>query len=490
MISEVSLFIRRTGMPLSLLLVLLSSLICTRDVYACTAFSLSSNNEMVVGKNLDWHTEDGYLIVNKRNVQKAAFPTGVNQPAAWRSKYGSITFNQYGKEFPEGGINETGLVVENLTLVETEYPHDTTRATLNELQWIQYQLDNCSSIEEVVSTDSNIFVAPAYIGVHYFVADASGKSAIIEFIDGKLLCHVNKDRPYGLITNDTYYRSRQYLKTLDDFQLPNKGESLNRYQRAFELLEKYALSSDKPPVVEYAFKVLSSMASDRGSTKWSIVYDIKNLKIHYRTIKYENLKEIDVAFFDYNSSSPVVALDINTSLYGNISNDFKEYAYDMNKDLIANTLVKLGYSTSDKRFDALARYQYDLENIKFAIDDSIGKLRIIVTYLKHNNGFVQIGVMNSRDSHKHFRPYKSATVDIVNGKAKFVVYNLPFGEYSVGSYHDENGNYKYDRFLCFGKEPYAFSNNARALLGIFPPSYDKARFRFDEKEMTLHLKAK
>jgi choloylglycine hydrolase len=26
----------------------------------------------------------------------------------WTSRYGSITFNQYGREFPSGGINEKG----------------------------------------------------------------------------------------------------------------------------------------------------------------------------------------------------------------------------------------------------------------------------------------------------------------------------------------------------------------------------------------------
>ena len=38
-------------------------------------------------------------------------------PASWVSKYGSVTFNQYGRELPTGGMNEAGLVVETIERV-------------------------------------------------------------------------------------------------------------------------------------------------------------------------------------------------------------------------------------------------------------------------------------------------------------------------------------------------------------------------------------
>ena len=57
---------------------------------------------------------------------------------AWTSKYGSATFNQYGREFPMGGMNEAGLVVESMMLFETEYPLPDTRSGIDPTQWIQY----------------------------------------------------------------------------------------------------------------------------------------------------------------------------------------------------------------------------------------------------------------------------------------------------------------------------------------------------------------
>ena len=38
------------------------------------------------------------------------------QPARWTSKFGSVTFNQYGKDNPMGGVNERGLVIEVMEL--------------------------------------------------------------------------------------------------------------------------------------------------------------------------------------------------------------------------------------------------------------------------------------------------------------------------------------------------------------------------------------
>jgi penicillin V acylase-like amidase (Ntn superfamily) len=42
-------------------------------------------------------------------------------PAKWVSRYGSVTFNQYGCENPTGGMNEAGLVVEQMWLDESAY---------------------------------------------------------------------------------------------------------------------------------------------------------------------------------------------------------------------------------------------------------------------------------------------------------------------------------------------------------------------------------
>ncbi len=115
---------------------------------------------MVFGRNYDWVTETGMVNTNLRGVLKSAFEIEKGKKLQWVSKYGSITFNQYGKEFPTGGMNEKGLVVELMWLSESQFPKPDERPALDVLQWIQYQLDNCTNIEEVEATDKVIRINP------------------------------------------------------------------------------------------------------------------------------------------------------------------------------------------------------------------------------------------------------------------------------------------------------------------------------------------
>jgi choloylglycine hydrolase len=71
-----------------------------REAVACTTFCYADGGTMVFGRNYDWNIGDGMVVVNKRNVFKHALVEPA--PATWTSKYGSITFNQYGREFPTG----------------------------------------------------------------------------------------------------------------------------------------------------------------------------------------------------------------------------------------------------------------------------------------------------------------------------------------------------------------------------------------------------
>ena len=74
--------------------------------HACTTFCLDTHDELVVGKNFDWLTSDGLIIVNKRNVSKTAILpldwTG-GELVSWTSKYGSVTFNPGDGNFPLKG---------------------------------------------------------------------------------------------------------------------------------------------------------------------------------------------------------------------------------------------------------------------------------------------------------------------------------------------------------------------------------------------------
>ena len=105
---------------------------------ACTTFCLLSEDRIILGKNYDWHIATGLLFVNKRGVERSDQPA--RDPGKdWVSKFGSVTFNQYGRDQPAGGMNEVGLVVEIMWMNGTVFPEPDHRAAVTGTSWVQYQ---------------------------------------------------------------------------------------------------------------------------------------------------------------------------------------------------------------------------------------------------------------------------------------------------------------------------------------------------------------
>ena len=177
---------------------------------ACTTFCLRGpgpQGRVVFGKNYDWHVGEGLLVVNQRGVARRADVPG-DRPASWVSKYGSVTFNQYGRDFPSGGLNEAGLAIELMWLDGSRYPAPDQRPAVDVLQWIQYNLDTHRTVREVLAANRQVRIA-SLVPLHYLVADRSGAVATVEFLDGKLVAHTGKDLPVAALANSPYRESLQ-----------------------------------------------------------------------------------------------------------------------------------------------------------------------------------------------------------------------------------------------------------------------------------------
>jgi penicillin V acylase-like amidase (Ntn superfamily) len=325
---------------------------------ACSTFYLDHHSQPVFGKNYDWTVEDGLVIVNKRQVSKTA--AAVDQPAKWTSKYGSVTFNQYGREFTHGGINEAGLVIELMWLNETQYPAPDARTGIDNLQWIQYQLDNFSTVAEVLASDSQIRIVPNGTQLHYLGCDRTGTCASIEFLDGQMVSHAGDTLPFKVLTNNTYADSITFLKQHKGFGgtllIRDTTDSLDRFARAAEMLKRYEPNTSGA-TLEYAFAILANVAQgDR--TKWSIVYDIAQRRVYFRTLTNPQIRYFDLNAFDFSCKTPVKVMDINAGKAGDVTNAFGEYTFQLNQTLVGNAFKKTEFTANipDTILDAIAQY--------------------------------------------------------------------------------------------------------------------------------------
>ena len=346
------------------------------DAKACTTFQLTHEGQVLVGKNYDWMVEDGLIIVNKRGVSKTAMKstidnTGLGTPATWTSKYGSITFVQYGRELGPGGMNEAGLVVESMGLFRNtpnrKYPDPDDRDSIMVSQWRQYQLDNFASVKEVIACDTKLRIRPKKgVHPHFIVSDKEGNCATIEFLDGKMVCHNNDTLPHRVLTNNTYDLSFDYLEK-NTIPEPDRFKSIKRFIRAAKMVEKYNPETSASPI-DYAFEILKSVSwsVDRkwqgtpytSNTRWSIVYDQKNLRINFRTHGNPEIRVINLDAFDFSCATPVKIFDVTANFSGEISGKFVDYTWKKNRDLIENTFTKTVFfpKLSDEQLDTLSKY--------------------------------------------------------------------------------------------------------------------------------------
>ena len=288
--------------------------------FPCTTFVLEGDDRVYFGRNLDWYWEDGLVIVNPRGIQKTAIVMQGHLPVKWVSKYGSVTFNQFGQERPFGGMNEKGLVIENMILFESEYPVADSRPEIDMLQWIQYQLDTCSNVDEVIASDSKIRIAQPIVPsrIHYLVCDAAGDCATIEFLNGKIVCHRGKKLPYRVLTNNTYEQSLAYAKKNPLSSGSSKGvsapQSLPRFAfAASRTVEFKPRTSEKD--VAYVFETLEKVSQGK-STVWQIVYDISNLRILYRTVSNHKQQVLELKSLNFTDIRSAEFVDIQANLSG------------------------------------------------------------------------------------------------------------------------------------------------------------------------------
>ena len=299
--------------------------------FACTTFCLRRDGEVLFGKNYDWMVGDGLVFVNKRGVEKSAASEGRPNPARWVSKFGSITFNQYGRENPSGGMNEAGLVIELMWHADAQYPK-TAAPTLGTLEWIQYQLDSSSTVAEVISNSAKVRIA-SEIPLHYLVSDKAGNTATIEFLNGKLLAHAGKTLTLSALTNDSYEKSVKYA-VATPFERAKTNSSLDRFVRAAHRTAEFERQpKTEQQAVNYAFEILSNVAQP-GYTQWSIVYDQKRAKIYFRTLQSPQIKMIDSTAFDFSCASAVKMFDANSKESGDVTPKFADYTRSANRSLI------------------------------------------------------------------------------------------------------------------------------------------------------------
>ncbi len=305
------------------------------SAHACTCFFVANDSVALFARNYDWHFETGMLVVNNRGLSKTAF--SMENPAEWVAKYGSVTFNQYGREFPNDGMNEAGLVVAVMWLSETRYPAADDRPSVSSAQWVQYQLDTAATVEEVLASDQAVRISPMGGGlVHYLVADANGNGAVIEWVDGERIVHTGAALVAHALTNHTYQQSLAYLRRHQGFggqEAPQATmASLDRFVGASIAAKRGAESGAWSK--DRCFATLAQVAQGRR-TKWSIVYDQQARSVQFKTFSSPVVKRLALDQLDFAPTKPTKVLKLSAATEtAAVASQLRDYDTASNRELI------------------------------------------------------------------------------------------------------------------------------------------------------------
>lgn len=287
---------------------------------ACTTVAFLDPGRPIVAYNYDFPIGYGLVFINKSGLAKRSEVP--QSQAKWQSRYGSVTFSQFGRDNPMAGMNEAGLTVSQMWLDEARYEAADERPRVGVLEWMQYLLDTSASVEEALARGAEMRIE-SRIPLHYKLVDAAGNAAIVEFLDGRRVVSRGDGLPYPVLANSSYSNSVKYLTSIGQTTAPAGSGSLQRFARAAASIKATAPDGIEP--VGRAFATLASVAQP-NHTRWSVVFDLKNLTVSWRSDKNAGIRSVGLADFDLSCQTPAKLFGVHEGGDGeDAAKKFRDY---------------------------------------------------------------------------------------------------------------------------------------------------------------------
>ncbi|RBP09033.1 penicillin amidase [Roseiarcus fermentans] len=298
---------------------------CTRIVYE------SGTKDAIVGRTMDWMVDPA--------TDLWAFPKGMQRDGgvgprsiAWTSKHGSVIASFYNVATVDG-INDAGLVANTLYLVESDYgdAEASKKPQISVGAWTQYALDNFATVAEAVdalSKEPFAIVAPELPGGHkaaghLSLADASGDSAIFEYVGGKLVIHHSPT--YTVMTNSPDFEKQlaldAYWRDIGGSRfLPGTIRSPDRFARVSYALGAAPHETDPRLATATVFSLIRSISVPLGisdpnepniaSTIWRTVADTEARRYYFESAYSPTIFWVDLGKLDLSPGAKSMKLDL------------------------------------------------------------------------------------------------------------------------------------------------------------------------------------
>ena len=256
------------------ILVLLVISLCTAPVSACTIFTASNDDAILVENNEDWF---------HNNFTLRFYPSFGNY-------HGYAAFIGANNSYDiRAGMNDAGVFIDPAAVPWSNVTIDPAKPFLND-NWFNRVLRTCESVNDSIDLFSKDNLADQW-NWQYLIADRFGESVLISAGPDSEVAFTRKNGTFQLTTNG-------------NMACPELGHSASseyRYNTAFALLSQIGTNL----TVEYFTAILDAV--HQTGTAFSSVYDLINHDIYvyfnhnYSCVEVFNLEyELEMGYHSYH----------------------------------------------------------------------------------------------------------------------------------------------------------------------------------------------
>jgi len=318
-------------------------------VDACTRVLWNDNDlAVLVGRTMDWpESTQPVLTVLPRGMERDGGRTGdvvtvAENPARWTSRYASMVTTIYGVGSADG-FNERGLAGHMLYLNAADFgDRDPGKPGVQAGLWLQFVLDNAATVAEALELLDTVQIVMTEAGghksfVHMAIEDASGDSAIIEYIDGEPKVH--HGREYRIMTNDPAYDEQLALLAELDFSepssdtpLPGNVKATDRFQRAAYYRSMLPEPASEREAIAGILAIARNVSVPFGApykgfgiynTEYRTAINLTDRRYFFELTTSPNVIWAQLGSFNLEQGAPVMTLDPdNIELSGDVTAAF------------------------------------------------------------------------------------------------------------------------------------------------------------------------
>ncbi len=249
-------------------------------LWSCSAFMVENQKgEIIVGRNFDWENIPGMILFTEpdsgyKSVSMVPIDLMIDKESTSPADNRKLLWAPY---FPVEGMNERGLVVIELAVEGQSFDElrdlkDASKPSLLSLHLIRLLLDNAANLEESIELLAK-YNNNASDRSHLFIADSTGSSAVIEYLDNSMVVTRNKD-PWQIVTNELVYKK--------------SDKRLRKECARYSFMSQFITSHHAALSSVGSMNLLRSVSVDKAyskqfditsSTQWSVVYSINTLSL-------------------------------------------------------------------------------------------------------------------------------------------------------------------------------------------------------------------